>query len=62
MRTIISVLFVVLSFCIIAAEVRAEGSNSCKQCGDQRQACTKNYSAKVCKTEYDICMKHCRAK
>ena len=39
---------------------QAEPSNSCKQCRDQQQACAKNYSAKTCKAEYDMCMKSCR--
>jgi len=62
MRTITSVLFVLLSFCSITAAARAEQSNSCKQCRDQQQACAKNYSAKVCKSEYDIRMKSCQRK
>jgi len=41
---------------------RAESSNACKQCADQQQACKKNYSAKTCKTEFDICMKGCKQK
>jgi hypothetical protein len=40
--------------------VQAEQSNSCKQCREQQQACAKNYAAKTCKTEYDICMKGCQ--
>lgn len=41
---------------------RAESSNACKQCPDQQTACRKNYPAKTCKTEFDICMKSCKAK
>src|SRR5438128_6848447 len=51
-----------LSLCSIAPAVRAEQSKSCQQCRDQQQACSKNYAGKVCKTEYDICMKSCQAK
>jgi hypothetical protein len=58
MRGIATVIVVLLSFWSITA-VQAEQS-SCKQCRDQQQACAKNYSAKTCKTEYDICMKSCR--
>jgi len=61
MRAIATTIIVLLSFFVFTA-VRAEQSNSCKQCRDQQQACTKNYSAKVCKTEYDICMKGCQRK
>jgi hypothetical protein len=45
-----------------ATAVQAEQSNSCKQCREQQQACAKNYAAKTCKTEYDICMKGCQKK
>ena len=60
MRTI-AIMVVVLLFGAVTA-VQAEQSNSCKQCREQQQACAKNYAAKTCKTEYDICMKHCHAK
>ena len=56
MRFVATKIIVLLSFCSITA-VQAEQSNSCKQCREQQQACAKNYSAKTCKTEYDICMK-----
>jgi hypothetical protein len=42
--------------------VRAEQSDSCKQCREQQQACAKNYAGTTCKTEYDICMKSCKRK
>jgi hypothetical protein len=62
MRMTATVLFVMLGFASITGAARAEPSNSCKQCRDQQQACAKNYSAKVCKSEYDICMKSCQRK
>jgi len=62
MRTIATVIFVLFGFCSITGPVRAEQSDSCKQCRDQQQACAKNYSAKVCKSEYDICLKSCKRK
>ncbi len=62
MRTIATVLFVLLGFGSITGAARAEQSNSCKQCRDQQQACAKNYAGKTCKTEYDICMKSCQRK
>jgi hypothetical protein len=62
MRTITSVLFVLFGLFSFTSAVWAEQSNSCKQCRDQQQACGKNYSAKVCKSEYDICMKSCQRK
>jgi hypothetical protein len=62
MRANAAIIIVLLSFCSVTTAARAEQSNSCKQCRDQQQACSKNYSAKTCKTEYDICMKGCQKK
>src|SRR5262249_9532738 len=56
MRPIAAIIVVVFGVCSITTAARAE-SSTCKQCRDQQQACAKNYSAKTCKTEYDICMK-----
>src|SRR5215831_10950001 len=61
MPTIATIIVVLLSVCSITAAARAE-SSTCKECRDQQQACAKNYSAKTCKTEYDICMKSCQKK
>jgi hypothetical protein len=41
---------------------QAQQTNSCKQCSDQRHACTGGYSAKTCQVEYERCMKNCKAK
>jgi hypothetical protein len=60
MPIIATVILVLFGLCSITAAARAEPANACKQCRDQQQACTKNYSAKTCKTEYDICMKSCQ--
>jgi hypothetical protein len=46
----------------VADPVRAQGKNNCKTCADAQRACVKNHSRAACATEYDICMKHCRAK
>ena len=42
--------------------VQAQPANSCKQCSEQRRACTGGYSAKTCQTEYERCMKNCQHK
>jgi hypothetical protein len=42
--------------------VQAQQADACKECRAQQRACSSNYSAKTCKTEYDICMKGCRRK
>jgi len=59
MRPIAAIIVVVFGVCSITTAARAE-SSSCKQCREQQQACAKNYAAKTCKTEYDICMKSCQ--
>jgi hypothetical protein len=41
---------------------QAQPTNSCKQCSDQRHACTGGYSAKTCQVEYERCMKNCKSK
>ena len=45
-----------------AGPARAEQANNCKTCADAQRACVKNHSRAACTTEYDICIKHCRAK
>jgi hypothetical protein len=62
MRAIVTALMLA-GLCSIVIAARAEQSGSCsKQCQDQRQACSKNYSAKTCSGEYNICMKACQKK
>ena len=58
MRIVASLTIIVL----IALSAQAQAANSCKECSDQRHACTGGYSAKTCQTEYDRCMKNCKAK
>jgi hypothetical protein len=60
MPTLLTVIAVLLSFAGTTAQ--AQQPNACKQCREQQQACAKNYAAKTCKTEYDICMKGCQKK
>ena len=38
----------------------AQASDNCKVCGDQQQACMKNYAGPTCKTEYRMCIKSCK--
>jgi hypothetical protein len=62
MRAVVTAI-VLAGLCTIVTAVRAEQSVSCsKQCQDQRQACSKNYSANTCKGEFDICMRSCQKK
>jgi hypothetical protein len=53
---------VVLFVCGVTATARAEKTNNCRVCADTQRACAKNHSRAACGTEYEICMKHCRAK
>jgi len=48
--------------CGAIATARAEKAVDCKICSDTQRACAKNHSRAACSTEYEICMKHCRAK
>jgi hypothetical protein len=57
----IAILAVLAAFAA-AAPARAQQTNSCKTRGDAQRACVKNHSRAACTTEYEICMKHCRAK
>src|SRR5262249_45451546 len=61
MRPIAAIIVVVFGVCGITTAARAQ-SSTCKQCRAQQEACTNNYSAKTCKTDYDICMKSCQKK
>ena len=62
MRAIAVFLLILAGFCGAGNAARAEESSSCKQCRDQQRACMANYSAKTCKTEYEICIKSCQRK
>jgi len=39
----------------------AKAADACKVCGDQQRACMKNYAGPTCKTEFQMCMKSCKA-
>jgi hypothetical protein len=62
MRGFISI--VIITFIGLSAQnlAQAQPANSCKQCSDQRRACTGGYSAKTCQVEYQRCMKNCQHK
>ena len=36
-------------------------ADACKVCSDQQRACMKNYAGPTCKTEFQMCMKSCKA-
>ena len=62
MRVFASLMIVALVGVSTLRFAQAEQANSCKQCSDQRHACTGGYSAKTCQVEYERCMKNCKAK
>jgi hypothetical protein len=62
MRIVMSLIIIVLIGTSAPRLAQAEQANSCKQCSDQRRACTSGYSAKTCQTEYERCMKNCQRK
>ena len=55
-------ILVVLAVFAAAGPARAQPTNNCRACADAQKACVKNHSRAACITEYEICMKHCRAK
>ena len=61
MRTFV-ILLVLFGSCCMADAAPATQSNDCKICTDYHRACVKAHSQGACKSEYDICMKHCRRK
>jgi hypothetical protein len=60
--TIVFILMLGSGCFTMTTSARAETSDACKKCGEQQTACRKNYAAKTCKTEFDICIKGCKAK
>ena len=61
MRVLTSLMIIVLIGASTPRFAQAQ-ANSCKQCSDQRHACTGGYSAKTCQVEYERCMKNCQRK
>lgn len=49
-------------FAHVSGLVLVQAADSCKDCRDFQRACVKAHSQAACKTDYDICMKHCKAK
>ena len=62
MRVLTSLMIIVLIGASMPRFAQAEQANSCKQCSDQRHACTGGYSEKTCQAEYERCMKNCQRK
>ncbi len=50
------------SGCLGAPTTAYPADNCSKECRDFQRACVKAHSQAACKTDYDICMKHCKEK
>ncbi len=51
-------LLIALGIGLVATKVLA--ADACKLCREDYQACVKAHSQSACKSNYDICLKHCR--
>jgi hypothetical protein len=49
-----------LLFTASMTEDSVRAADSCKECRDFQRACLAAHSKAACKTDYDICMKHCK--
>jgi hypothetical protein len=54
-------MLMLIGCCGFNVDAQAQQS-SCKVCGEQQQACMKNYAGPTCKSEYEMCMKSCGKK
>jgi hypothetical protein len=61
MRTF-AALLVLVGHCFVSHTAAAAQSQDCKLCHDDYTACVKAHTQGACKTNYDICMNHCRKK
>ena len=60
MKLIVATSLVLFAFILGSLPVKA--ADSCKECRDFQRACLKAHSQAACKTDYDICIKHCKDK
>src|SRR3984893_2978653 len=61
MRTF-AALLVLVGHCFVSHTAAAAQSQDCKLCREDYAACVKAHTQGACKTNYDICMNHCRKK
>jgi hypothetical protein len=62
MKSIIVAMLVLVFLSCGHQSARAETAESCKTCREYNVACLRNHSPTACRSEYEICMKHCREK
>src|ERR1700730_6043441 len=60
LRTL-AALLVLVGHCFVSHTAAAQ-SQDCKLCREDYTACVKAHTQGACKTNYDICMNHCRKK
>jgi hypothetical protein len=46
--------------CAVAGAASAAQMDECKACREDLLACTKAHSKDACRTNYEICLRHCR--
>jgi hypothetical protein len=59
----VTTVFLVALSGLLGAMAAAQAADSCsKDCREYQRVCVKAHSQSACKSEYDICMKHCKQK
>ena len=62
MRTLVALLALVGTCFVSHTTATAQSQNCGKLCRDDYNACVTAHTKGACKTNYDICMNHCRIK
>ena len=60
MKAIVIALLVFLTY--VSGPVPVRAADNCKDCRDYQRACLKAHTQAACKSEYEICIKHCKEK
>ena len=55
-------LVLLLALAAFPGAAHAQTGDKCKICRDYNAACVKAHSKEACKSELNVCLKHCRAK
>jgi hypothetical protein len=61
-RAIVITPVVLGAICGAVSPIHAQQSDDCKLCREDYRACKQAHSESACRSNYDICMKHCRRK
>jgi hypothetical protein len=62
MRIIVAVVLVLSGSYGMDQAAQAQQLGTCKDCRDYHQVCVKAHSQAACKSELEICIKHCGKK